>query len=239
MRDNDGGVPSPRVPLPVARATEALFRRLSAMRGRRIFHPRGVGFELEVRIAPGGGADGTFLSRPAVHRGVARLSRAAGLPGSLPDVLGFAFRLTDVHGPGRHQDFLLVTSARSPLARHALLPAPRGFFGHFYSSLLPYSVGEKVRMVGLEPRPLAHSTNRLDEIGSAAPGTACSLCLASLTGTWDTVAEIELGERLPDTEIEPLRLDPWNTGGGIRPTGPLMGLRRPAYAGSQRGRGAR
>lgn len=225
----------PRVPLPIAKVTEKLFLGLSSFRGKRIFHPHGVGFELELTVEDSSG-EGALLGRRGRHRGFARLSRAVGLPGSLPDALGFAFRLADVYGPGRHQDFLLVSSARPVVARHALLPGRAGFFGQFYSTLLPYRIGEKVRMVGLEPRPLIRSSRRLDGLPSAAPGRSFDLCLAPLTGPWGIVAELQLGPVLPDRQTEALRLNPWNTGDGIRPLGPLMGLRRPAYEGSQRGR---
>jgi hypothetical protein len=63
------------------------------------------------------------------------------------------------------------------------------------------------------------------------------LGLAPLMGYLATVADLEVGERLPDAETERLTFTPWNTGGGIRPNGPLMGLRRAAYRGSQEGRG--
>jgi hypothetical protein len=63
------------------------------------------------------------------------------------------------------------------------------------------------------------------------------LALASLGGRWERRGVISLQERMPDHLTEELAFNPWNTGGAIRPNGPFMGLRDPAYRGSQRGRG--
>jgi hypothetical protein len=78
---------------------------------------------------------------------------------------------------------------------------------------------------------------RLEQVAEAAGnGTAnFELALAPLSGRFDGVGSIRLGEQLPPAEGERLRFNPWNCGGGIRPTGPLMGLRDAAYRGSQRG----
>ena len=62
------------------------------------------------------------------------------------------------------------------------------------------------------------------------------LCLATLFGAWQPVADLRIGTRLDDAFVESLAFNPWHTGGGLRPVGPLMRLRKPAYAGSQRGR---
>src|SRR5215208_5933583 len=62
-----------------------------------------------------------------------------------------SLRLVDVHGHGRHQDFLLVTSADGPLLHHLLLPGVRGFLGQSFSSLLPYRLGGRLRLVGAQP----------------------------------------------------------------------------------------
>ncbi len=74
---------------------------------------------------------------------------------------------------------------------------------------------------------------------AAADGTATfELATAPLMGRFSGVGTIRLGEQLPPDEGEQLRFNPWNCGGGIRPTGPLMGLRDAAYRGSQRGAAA-
>ena len=235
--------PRPSVPAPVAAATGAAFAALSRLRGARIFHPRGVGFEATVTVErPVLGYPGVpLLKRPGSHPAVVRLSRAAGLPAPLPDALGLTVRLIDLHGPGRHQDFLLVTSVDAPLLHHVLLPAPGGFLAQSYSSLLPYRIGGHTQLVGAEPIDGAERDDGGRPERLVAKATArtlrFSLGLAPLGGKLHHVATLEVGDRLDADVTERLAFTPWNSGGGIEPVGPLQGLRRAAYAGSQRGRG--
>ena len=225
---------------PLATATGTLFQTLSAVRRKRVFHPVGVGYAGELRIERGG--DDGFFTDGRTYRAIARLSRAAGLPPPLPDALGLAFRLEDAHGAGRHQDFLLVTSGAGPLLHHLLLPAPGGFFSQPYSSLLPYRVGSGLCMVGALPSAPAEDPGArpgsLEEVEEAARRgpLVFRLALPSLEGRWRPAGTLTLEERVPQDEIDGLRLNPWNTGGGLRPAGPLNGLRDAAYKGSQHGR---
>ena len=231
-------------PGPVAAAAGVAFAALSRLRGARIFHPRGVGYTGLLRVEqPQKRYSGVpLLERPSAHPALIRFSRAAGVPEPLPDALGLALCLVDVHGPGRHQDFLLVTSADGPLLHHLLLPGLGGFFGQSFSSLLLYRIGDELRLVGATPATRPRGREARGGLGDlvrvADRGELVfRLGLAPLMGYLATVADLEVGERLPDAENERLAFTPWNTGGGIRPTGPLMGLRRAAYRGSQEGRG--
>lgn len=195
-----------------------IWAALSRLRGARIFHPDGVAHAATLAV-PGWAGTGTPLfDQPGEHRCTVRLSRGVGLPRPLPDTLGLAIRVEDAHGPRRHQDFLMNTSIDAPLLHHLILPgvAP----GQSYSSVLVYRVGRRLRLVGAVPRGRG----------------AFDLALAPLDGRWTPVARLTLGERLPDEIAERIRFNPWHTGGGIRPFGPLQRLRRQAYPGSQRGR---
>jgi hypothetical protein len=202
----------------VARATGGLFRGLSALRGSRVFHPKGTGYDATLEVTSGW--EGVPALAPgAEHRAIVRISRAIGLPASLPDIDGIGLRLPDVYGAGRHQDFLLATSAAGPFFQHLLLPqvAER----QPYSSLLLYRIGGDIRLVGA-----IRDGER-----------SFKLAVAPLRGGWRPIGELTLGSALPAAYTEQLAFNPWNTGGGIMPFGPLMGLRRAAYRGSQRGRG--
>jgi hypothetical protein len=221
----------------------AAFEALTRVRGARIFHPEGVGYSgvLRVERRQVGYTGVPLLQRPGEHPVLFRFSRGAGLPEPLPDVLGLALRLPDVHGRGRHQDFLLVTSADAPVLHHLLLPGVRGFFGQSFSSILLYRIGGRRRLVGAEPaaRPVPGPHGALPELIRTADRRELRfrLALAPPAGRWSAVGDLEVEERLPDAQTERLAFTPWNTGGGIRPTGPFMGLRRGAYRGSQHGRG--
>jgi hypothetical protein len=232
-------------PGPIAAMAGMTFAALSRLRGARIFHPRGVGYNGTLRIEPTGHRyEGVpLLERPGEHPAIFRFSRGAGLPEPLPDVLGLALRLPDVHGRGRHQDFLLVTSVDAPLLHHLLLPGIGGFSGQSFSSVLPYRVGGNLRLVGAQPtgRRLGGDRGALRGLTEAADRGDLNfrLVLASIRGRWSPVGELHVAERLSNEEAEELAFTPWNSGGGIRPTGPLMGVRRGAYRGSQRARGLR
>jgi hypothetical protein len=232
------------VPAPVANLTGSAFGALSALRGKRSFHPFGFGYEGSLRIErrPTHPTGARLLDDVAEHRVIVRASRALGLPENLPDLLGLAIRIPDAHGEGLHQDFLLVTSADGPLLHHLLLFAPGGFFGQSYSSILPYRIGGKVRIVGAMPRkpptPAVGSDLEVLDEAVADHQAQFDLSLSTLGGRWQRHGTLSLQERMPDAEAEELCFNPWNTGGGIRPTGPFMGLRDPAYRGSQLARGA-
>jgi hypothetical protein len=187
------------------------------MRGKRIFHPRGDGFQAEFEVdRPLHRYEGiSLLSKAGRHTAIVRLSRAAGFPAPLPDVLGLAFRIES-----EPQDFLLVSSGRPPVLRHLLLPTRGGFGRHSYSSILPYRIAGDVRLVGALPvGPLEYE-----------------IAIAGLTTGWTPFARLRLKAALSEDETERLALNPWNTSPGFEPVGPLNGLRRSSYAGSQRGR---
>jgi len=234
-------VPSPGLPAWIERPTAAFWGALSALRGSRIFHPHGVAYEGELTIAGGGGHGVALLDRPGRHRAIVRLSRGAGVPEGFPDTLGIALRLVDVHGPGRHQDLLMNTSIDLPVLHHLILPAVDGFFGQSYSTVLAYDVGGRTRLFGALPAPGERSRGsgsvpELEEV-AARGAAAFDLAVAPVLGRLSPVGRLRLGARLPDRRAQELRFNVWNTGGGIRPTGPLQGLRLAAYRGSQAARG--
>lgn len=243
LRDSGPGVAvETATPRPLAAAAGAAFGALSWLRGARIFHPDGVGYTGILRIErPQPEHAVPLLARPGDHPALIRFSRAAGVPEPLPDALGLSLRLVDVHGRGRHQDFLLVTSADGPLLHHLVLPGVRGFFGHSFSSLLPYRLGGRLRLVGAQPARQRERLARgaLAELVELAErgNLHFRFALASLVGGWSAVGDLHVAERLSRDETERLAFTPWNTGGGIRPVGPLMGLRKAAYRASQRARG--
>jgi hypothetical protein len=221
-----------------ARAVAAVFGGLSTLRGRRSLHPDGASYHATVRIEGGGGVP--LLAQPASHRALVRFSRGVGLPPALPDVLGLAVRLCDVHGEDRHQDLLMATSARPTVLYHLLLPGVRGPFGQPYSTILPYRVGAGIRIFGALPlRPPARDGGHDLEVFAAAAARGEArfvLAHAAPFRGWRRIGTIEIGAPLDPEVGERLRFNPWHTGGGIRPVGPFQGLRDPAYSASQRAR---
>jgi hypothetical protein len=199
-------------------AIASTFRALSRVRGARIFHPGGTAFaarwvvddRAELPAIP-------LFERGADLDAIVRLSRGAGLPHALPDVLGLAVRVVPLS-----QDVLLVTTpGGAPVLRRLLLPAWR-YGGKWLSSLVSFDAAGRRLVVGAHAD--AHDPTRF-RVAVAAP-----------LGAWQPVATLLLGDELPDDVQHGLRFDPWHDGGGLRPVGLLNRLRARAYPASQEGR---
>lgn len=105
----------------------------SAIWGKRIFHPSGVlarGF-IE-RIAPAG--QGLPIPSSEI---VARVSKASGTPGALPDFVGLAFRLTPPEPAGKPWDILLVSAGSGVLSRAVALRPTASWNGQTLTTLMP------------------------------------------------------------------------------------------------------
>jgi hypothetical protein len=216
------------LPAGVDRATESVFRRLAAARGRRVFHPDGFAYRAELVV--GAGIPGTRAFAPGTRSPcVVRFSLGLGLPAQLGDFLGIAIRLE------ADQDVLLATSASRPPGRFLPLPA-RSFFGRTYSSLLPFSVGDRRLLVAArvagDPPPTGDAWAEL----AGASSLGVELYAAAPFGPWRPIATVTTGERLPDDETQALRFDAWRCEGGLVPWSFVNRLRQPAYRGSRRGR---
>ena len=225
----------------VGRLTGVLFKWMSRLRGAKAAHPAGTVYEAVLRVDGGAHVPpaATLLATPAEHRAVVRFSRSLGLPPRLPDLFGIAIRLPDVHGGGRHQDLLMVTSVDAPLLHHIFIPvtdpqqAP-------YSSSLAYRSGGKRFLVGVQPvagspRPPGRTVDEKLQLAAATGELHFALSIASLTGRFAPVGELRVGQRLPD-DLNGIHFNPWNTGGGLVPAGVLNRLRAYAYPASQEGR---
>ncbi|MBV9352813.1 MAG: phosphodiesterase, partial [Mycobacterium sp.] len=108
------------------------FRWASAIRHRRIFHPDGVLAEGSIeRLAPANGG----LPIPSSDV-VARVSKAVGTPGALPDIIGLALRLTpqDSESPW---DILLASAGSGVLGRTVGLRPVMSWTGQTLTSLMP------------------------------------------------------------------------------------------------------
>lgn len=212
---------------PLAGLSSALFAALSAARGKRFFHPTGVGFAGQVTFRA------TTFDLPFVgkHRALARISRGIGMPESAPDVLGLAIKVPDLG-----QDLLLVTSGRATVTRHLLLPT-RSFFSLSYSSVLPYELDDVLMVLGANPDSALGETpvRRMDDL---RPLVALGRLRFDLT-----VARV--GRRahevfgslvLEDFHAEEVAFNPWNSHARLRPAGALNELRQKSYERSQRAR---
>jgi hypothetical protein len=183
--------------------------------------------------------DTQLLGAPGTHRALVRFSRSLGLPRPLPDLLGMSVRVPDAYGTGRHQDFLMVTSIDAPVVHHLFVPA-RDVQQRPYSSSLPYRAGDHTFLVGALSRaesPRLGHGNELERLAAAAATgkLVFDLAVADVMGRFRPVAELRVRDPLPP-ETDAMRFNPWNSGGGLEPSGLLNRLRDYAYPLSQRAR---
>lgn len=199
------------------------FGGLSRVRGRRLLHPRGRVSPAELHLAAAPRPTGSgLLDSGGRWPGLVRLSRGLGLPYDLPDLQGFALRLTDAGGPGRHQDLLLDSCLPPP--RHRVLAVRRGVAG-WYSTLLSHRIGGHPCMV-LARVPDAPGPD--DPVRLLVVGPALGLLAAG------TVAlGVPLSGPGPDGGDPPVRFDPVNAGGGIDPPTWLTSVRHRSYLAAQ------
>ena len=217
---------------------------VAALRRGKAVHPHGAVYDAELVVeGPKHGLEHTELfGRAGRRQALVRFSRSLGLPRPLPDLLGMSVRVPDAYGPGRHQDFLMVSSVDAPVVHHVFVPAA-DVQQRPYSSSLPYRVGDGTFLVGAVPRaesPRPDGGNELERLAAAAATGALvfDLAVAEVWGRFRPVAALRVGDPLPP-QADALLFNPWNSGGGIEPSGFLNRLRDVAYPLSQRAWGAR
>jgi hypothetical protein len=158
---------------------------------------------------------------------VVRMSRGAGLPAPLPDVLGLAIRLTA--DDGTPVDLLLSTTGRGRLGR--LLPVPRSDAAATYGSIMAYRSGAgPLRIAALPEVPALPSDPGPVARAAADGGIVFTLAAAIGPGEWRPFARLRTtGAREP---LDPaLRFDAVrNAPPGLAADGPMARFRAPAYA---------
>ncbi len=186
----------------------------TALRGARVFHPRGQAFTATVETDGGGTWGARLLDEAARHDVVVRLSRGAGLPAPLPDVVGLAVRFEGQGRGGGPLDVLVNTSGGPPVLRHLFLPEP---LGRTFSSVLPYRTG----------------SGRLVLLGARGHGTGWELLAATLAGGWTRWGHLTPGPAVPGPESEELRFAPTLGADDLQPVALFRAVRDLSYRESQ------
>lgn len=199
-------LPAP-VPAEVARpAVSALALSLGAAfyavgrlrRGRRKpLHPDGAVLPGTVHRDGAATTWGTaFLDATGEHEAVVRLSRSAGLPPPLPDVLGLAVRISI---DGRDADLLMSSAGRSTVTRFLLRPRTSPGRG-IYTTLLPYRSARGPVLIAADPDPPRRLSSQpaalADELG--AEPMRFTLRCAAPRGRWEPFGTLEVGTPTAD-----------------------------------------
>lgn len=172
-------------------------------------------------------------ARPALLR----FSHSIGLPPSIPDVVGLAIKVLDVHGPGEDQDLILTSSHRGYVGRRRILPChdlSRGVM----STVLPYEVANVGRRrILARPHPGTPRTTYADVVRSGTDRIPVyEVMLGRIGGP--VLATVTADEVVPRHLGDATRFNPGTTGPDLQPRGLLNRLRMPTYPASQDGRGA-
>src|ERR1700721_1035901 len=105
----------------------------SAVRGSRFFHPDGVVAEgLIERVAPANSG----LPFPSSEI-IARVSKAVGTPGGLPDIIGLAIRIKRQDPDATPWDILFARAGSGLLSRAAALRPVTSWTGQTLTTLMP------------------------------------------------------------------------------------------------------
>lgn len=211
------------------------------MRAAPALHPRGLTCTAELEVV--GGAPPwhvPWLDTPGRYAATVRLSRAAGLPGRLPDGLGLAVRVQHADGADRPLDLLLTSSGRGGITRRVPLPRADALGGP-YSSLLSYRVGGRHRVLAAFPRRTAQAPVHGDpeslRRALAAGPLVFDLCAGTSDGSWRPFAVLTVRTALPLPRHESLDFDIYaHSVPGFTPGSALAMTRRAAYRGSRAGR---
>ncbi|WP_036468843.1 phosphodiesterase [Mycobacterium genavense] len=210
------------------------FRWGAAIRGRRFFHPAGVLARGTVeRVAP---AD-CGLPIPSGEV-IARVSKAVGTPGPLPDFIGLAIRIPPQQESTTPWDILLVSAGSGAIMRAVALRPVTSWTGQTLTNLMPLRYREgpwwvRARIVtGIDGSGLS-----LDDISKQIRDGGIDVALDQARGTSDFTALARL--RLTAvTDTADVSFDPViNTAPGLTLyPGWLAELRGRAYQRSREGR---
>ncbi|OJZ75134.1 phosphodiesterase [Mycobacterium paraffinicum] len=210
----------------------------SAIRGKRLFHPVGVLAQGCIeRVAPAG--EGLPIASSEV---VARVSKASGTPGALPDFIGLAIRVTPSQGTGPW-DILVVSSGSGLLSRALALRPAISWGDQTLTTLMPlhYQGADwwlRARIVGkIDGLGLS-----LDSVRDRLERDSIEVSLDQACGSGDftplgrlTLTGIVDPERAADVSFDPVINTP--PGLNLHPRW-LADLRARAYRRSRHGRDA-
>nr|WP_239522497.1 phosphodiesterase [Geodermatophilus sabuli] len=220
------------LPRVAGRAVAVPLGALARWRRGKPMHPRGV--VLDAVLERSGGPAGwgvPWLAAEGSQPAAVRLSRGAGLPLRLPDLLGLAVR---VPGPDRPVDLLLSSAGQGRLTRRGTVL--RRDAASSYSSIMGYRSDAGTLLFAATPEP---GTAPLpSDPGALAAAVAARrpvfvLSVARGSGEWLPFGRLRLlgpvADFDPDLQFDAVRNPP----PGLVPDGPMARFRAPAYATAQ------
>jgi hypothetical protein len=212
------------------RGAALAFAGLTRVTGSKPLHPRGVLFDAVLhRHGPAEPLGVPWLDVTGEDDVLVRLSRGAGLPTWLPDLLGFALRVPDGAGDGP-VDLLLSGAGRGPVTRQ--VPALHRRATATYGSLMSYRSAVGPVALAAFPEGGDVPADRAQLVAEGA-GVVFTLAAAHGRGEWRPFARVELRAPAeppdPDVHFDSMLHPP----PGLRADGAMARFRRPSYAASR------
>ncbi|MFZ0833561.1 MAG: phosphodiesterase [Mycobacterium sp.] len=207
----------------------------SAIRRRRVFHPVGVmaNGSLE-RLAPPG--EGLPMESSDV---LGRVSKAVGLPGGLPDIIGLAVRIPPQPFAATPWDILMASAGSGLVTRFALRPVASWHAS--LSSLMPLRYDGKYWWVRAKMTSELNAEGlALDDIADQIDRGGVEFELDQAAGTEDfrPLARVRFDEVVPAGPSNEVAFDPTlHTAPGVKLAPEwLTDIRQRAYERSRAGR---
>jgi hypothetical protein len=209
------------------KALAAVFGATARVRHSRPLHPKGVTYAATVEISGTGSSGVPWLDERSSTPAEVRISRAVGLPESLPDIYGVGLRV-QVSRPGQPlalADLLFASTGQRALDRFVLEPR-RTLARGPVTTLLPVRSPTGALLLRLSA---AEGADLTDE---GVPKQMV-LSYAVGTGAWVPAGRLVLGE--PLTAEDPERRDPVvHELPGTSQFDAVRRLREPAYRAARR-----
>ena len=210
---------------------------LSAIRGRRVFHPDGVLARGSIeRLAPPD--EGLPVASSDV---IIRISKAIGFPDALPDIIGLAIRMPPARPATTPWDVLLASVIGGTYSRFALRPVMS--WSATLSTLMPLTFHGQTWWMQVQ------MTTHIDQPGLSLGDVADQLQAGEIEfvikqargfGRFTPLARLSITTRIAPGPSNDIAFDPTiNSEPDVKLTpGWLTDVRRQAYARSRQGRGA-
>ncbi|MUK03363.1 hypothetical protein GM708_16505 [Vibrio cholerae] len=195
----------------IGKAFECVFRAIKHVRRHRPIHSRGLRLDGTAVVHHHGLSSGiSWIDQPGTTQATARVSRSAGTPDGLPDIVGLAVRL---HHPGSgaapstFSDVLLSSTGWAFPLRFVLTPRMRASRAPL-TTMMPYRGDHGPVLLGartLSPSGLPSSLRGFSRFLGASPWQL-GLYFATPRGRWQHFGTLTL--RLsPGEEEKDLRFD--------------------------------
>jgi hypothetical protein len=227
---------------PPVKVTDLLalpFQWGSALRGKKFFHPVGVVAQGSLkRSAPA--CQGLPLPSCNV---LARISKATGTPGALPDLIGLAIRVPSQHCDPEPWDVLLASAGSGAVTRAVGLRPVTSWTGQNLTTLMPLDYhGKKWWLRARIESEIDATGLSLDDVRERIDHGGVQVAIEQACGgtAFETLARLTLTSVVELQPGEGISFDPvLNTAPGVELHPPwLADLRASAYARSRDGRDA-